>query len=156
MAAAADTPPAESQEAKLIAVLQSNAAPQEKAITCKRLAICGTKAAVPALAALLADEQLASWARIGLEAIPDPAVDAALRDAAGKLQGKLQIGVINSIGKRRDAKAVAWLSQKLKDADPALVSAAAAALGRIGGEPAAQALGQALAGASAATLPGDL
>ncbi len=76
-----------SQEAALIAVLQSNAAPQDKAITCKRLAICGTKAAVPALAALLSDEKLSSWARIGLEAIPDPAVDAALREAASKLLG---------------------------------------------------------------------
>ncbi len=150
---AADTTPAEGQEAKCIAVLQSNAAPQEKAITCKRLAICGTKAAVPALAALLTDEQLASWARIGLEAIPDPAVDAALRDAAGRLHGKLQIGVINSIGKRRDEMAVEWLSQQLKDADPALVTASAAALGRIGGEPAAQALGLALAGASTTSLP---
>ncbi|MCX6877147.1 MAG: DUF1080 domain-containing protein [Verrucomicrobia bacterium] len=153
LVAAADPTPAESQEAKLIAVLQSNAAPQDKAITCKRLAICGTEAAVPALAALLADEKLASWARIGLEAIPEPAADAALREAADKLQGKLQIGVINSIGKRRDQKAVAWLSQKLRDPDPALLSAAAAALGCIGGEQAAQALCPALAGASAATLP---
>lgn len=153
LSAATAAPAAEGQEAKLIAVLQSNAAAQDKAITCKRLAICGTKAAVPALEALLSDEKLASWARIGLEAIPDPAVDAALREAATKLQGKLQVGVINSIGKRRDAMAVEWLSQKLKDPDVALMSAAAAALGRIGGEPAAQALGQALTGASAATLP---
>ncbi|NTV12072.1 MAG: hypothetical protein HGA47_15070, partial [Zoogloea sp.] len=42
--AAADSTPPESKEAKLIAVLQSNAAPQDKAITCKQLAICGTKA----------------------------------------------------------------------------------------------------------------
>ncbi len=153
LAAAADAPAAETPEAKLIAVLQSNAAPQDKAISCKRLAICGSKAAVPALAALLADEHLASWARIGLEAIPDPAVDAALRDAAAKLQGNLQISAINSLGVRRDALAVAWLAQKLQDADAALMSAAAAALGRIGGEPAAQALGQALAGATVATIP---
>jgi HEAT repeat protein len=152
LTAAEPAPPA-SQEAGLIAVLTSNAAPQDKAISCKRLAICGTPAAVPALAGLLADEQLASWARIGLEAIPGPAVDAALRDAAGKLQGKLQIGVINSIGMRRDAMAVTWLAQKLSAADPALQSAVAAALGRIGGEPAAQALGQALASATAVSLP---
>ena len=150
---AADITPADGREAKCIAVLLSDAAPQEKALTCKQLAICGTKAAVPALAALLSDEKLASWARIGLEAIPDPAVDEALRDAAGKLQGKPQIGVINSIACRRDAKAVAWLSQKLQDADPVLASAAAAALGRIGGEPAAQALGKALSNASPAMLP---
>ena len=145
--------PAENPEAKLIAVLQSNAAPQEKAITCKRLAICGTEAAVPALAALLSDEQLASWARIGLEAIPAPAAAAALREAAGKLQGKLQLGAINSIGTRRDEKAVEWLSQQLPKADPALQAAAAAALGRIGGEQAAQALGQALTSATETTLP---
>jgi HEAT repeat protein len=134
-------------------VLQSNAAPQDKAITCKRLAICGTEAAVPALAALLSDEQLASWARIGLEAIPAPAAAAALREAAGKLQGKLQLGAINSIGTRRDEKAVEWLSQQLPKADPALQAAAAAALGRIGGEQAAQALGQALTSATETTLP---
>ena len=151
--ASAAPPAAPGQEAALIAVLQSNAAPQDKAITCKRLAICGSKAAVPALAALLSDEHLASWARIGLEAIPDPAVDAALREAAGKLQGNLQVGVINSLGVRRDAAAVAWLASKLKDSDAALAAAASAALGRIGGEPAALALGQALPGASANALP---
>ncbi len=151
--AAADAKPAEQDEAALIAVLQSNASPQEKAITCKRLAVYGGKAAVPALASLLSDEKLASWARIGLEAIPDPAADDALRDALGKLQGKLLIGVINSIGKRGDVKAVEWLAQKVKDADVGLASAAAAALGRIGGEKSDQALGQALAGVQASVLP---
>ena len=80
--------PEENREKGLIAVLQSNATPQEKAITCKRLAIYGTKDAVPALAALLSDEKLASWARIGLEAIPDPAVDDALRGCVGQVTGK--------------------------------------------------------------------
>ena len=80
--------------------------PAEKAITCKRLAIYGTQEAVPALAPLLANEELASWARIALEAIPGPAADGALRDAMGKVQGRLLVGVINSIGYRRDAQAV--------------------------------------------------
>lgn len=151
--AVADTAPAENPEGKWISILRSDAPPQDKAIACKRLAVCGSKAAVPALAALLADEQLASWARIGLEAIPDPTVDAALREAAGRLHGKLQVGVINSIGVRRDGQAVGWLSQQLRAADPELLNAAAAALGRIGGEQAARALGQALTGAAAAALP---
>ena len=69
---------ADENEAKLIGVLTSEAPPQEKAITCKRLAIFGSKAAVPALAPLLADKELASWARIALEAIPGPEADAAL------------------------------------------------------------------------------
>ena len=145
-AAAADkSRAAEEKQRKLIAVLQSDAPPQDKAITCKQLAIYGTKDAVPALAALLADEQLASWARIALEAIPDPAADEALREAMGKLQGRLLVGVINSIGVRRDAKAVDGLVGRLKDADAEVASAAAVALGRIGGAAAAKALEQSLA-----------
>src|SRR5437016_753992 len=65
------------KQRKLIAILQSDAPPQEKAITCKQLAIYGTKDAVPVLAPLLSDPQLTSWARIALEAIPDPAADNA-------------------------------------------------------------------------------
>jgi HEAT repeat protein len=135
------------KQRKLISVLQSEAPPQDKAIACKQLAIYGAKDAVPALAPLLADERLASWARIALEAIPDAAADDALRAAAGKLQGRLLIGVINSIGFRRDAKAVPLLVDKLKQTDVEVASAAAAALGRIGGEPAVKALEQSLAGA---------
>src|SRR5437867_2421913 len=124
--------PAEKQR-KLIKVLKSRATPDEKAIACKQLAIYGTKDAVPALAALLKDARLASWARIGLEAIPDPAADDALRKAMGKLKGKLLVGTINSIGYRRDAKAVKGLGKKLKATDTEVASAAAVALGRIGG-----------------------
>jgi HEAT repeat protein len=144
--------PAEKERA-LISVLKSSAAPAEKAITCKRLAIYGTKDAVPALAPLLADKDLASWARIALEAIPGPAADAALHDAMGKLQGRLLVGVINSIAVRRDSKAVDELLKRLKDADPEVASAAAVALGRIGGAKAAKALSQSLATAPAAVCP---
>jgi HEAT repeat protein len=139
-----DKIPAKEKEQKLIAVLRSNAPPQEKAITCKRLAVYGTKDAVPALAALLADEQLASWARIALEAIPDSAADVALRESLGKLHGKLLVGAINSIGVRRDAKATELLITRLKNADAEVASAAAVALGRIGTEEAAEALKQSL------------
>ena len=137
----------------LIAVLTSDAPPAEKAITCKRLAIHGTREAVPALAPLLSDPQLASWARIALEAIPDPAAADALREAMSELQGRLLIGAINSIGVRRDAKAVPALAEKLRDRDPDVVAAAADALGRIGGDPAAKSLMPMLASAPAAVRP---
>ncbi len=137
------------KESDLIAVLQSNSPKAEKAIPCKELAIYGTEKAVPALAPLLADEELASWARIALEAIPDSAADTALRNAVGELEGRLLIGVINSIGVRRDAQAVALLAQKLNDANAGVASAAAVALGHIGGERAAKALSQSLADAPA-------
>jgi HEAT repeat protein len=135
--------PAEKQ-APLIATLRSGAPPAEKAMACKKLAIYGTGEAVPALAPLLADEQLASWARIALEAIPDPAAGEALRASLGKLHGKLLVGAINSIGVRRDAVAVAGLVARLADADAEVAAASAAALGRIGGAEAAAALRQAI------------
>ncbi|MBE3070771.1 MAG: HEAT repeat domain-containing protein, partial [Planctomycetes bacterium] len=138
--AAAENADAAQRLAKLIGVLQSDAPPQEKAITCKQLAIYGTKDAVPALAPLLEDEHLASWARTALEAIPDEAAADALRGAMGKVKGRLLVGVINSIGVRRDAKSLDGLVARLKDADPDVASAAAAALGRIGGAQAAKAL----------------
>lgn len=144
-AAAEDKPSLKEKEAKLIAILTSEAPPADKALACKQLALCGTKDAVPALAPLLADEHLASWARIPLEVIPDPAVDVALREAMGKLNGRLLIGVVNSLGVRRDALAVAPLAEKLKDNDAEVASAAAVALGRIGGDDAAKALEAALA-----------
>jgi HEAT repeat protein len=148
---AAETSPGEAakeKERQLIAVLKSDAPPQDKAIPCKQLAIYGSKEAVPALAALLSNTELASWARIALEAIPDPAADAALRAAVPNLQGKLLVGVINSIGYRRDPKAAGELAKKLQDADAEVGSAAAVALGRIGNAEAAKVLKSSLPTAS--------
>ena len=96
--AADDAKAAEDPQRQLISVLQSDAPAADKAITCKRLAVHGTADAVPALAPLLADEQLASWARIALEVIPGPAADEALRQAMGKLKGRPLVGVAVSLG----------------------------------------------------------
>src|SRR6185503_2803815 len=98
-----------------ISILKSSAEPAQTAMTCKWLAVYGNQDAVPALSPLLADPQLSSWARIALEVIPGRAADEALREALGKLQGKLLVGVINSIGVRRDAKAVSGLVARLNE-----------------------------------------
>lgn len=133
-AVAADSPYASAEQARqALAILQSDAPPSEKAVACKRLAIYGGPDAVPTLAPLLDHPQLASWARIPLEVIPGPAADDALREALQRLQGNLLVGVINSIGVRGDTKAVDPLLVHLRDADPEIASAAAIALGRIGG-----------------------
>ncbi len=140
-----DSDAAARRRAELVAALLSDATPDaQKAMACKHLAIYGDAEAVPALAPLLADERLASWARIALEPIPGPEADAALRDAVGTVQGRRLIGVINSIGVRRDAQAVDVLVPRLDDADAEVASAAAVALGRIGTGPATAALEQAL------------
>lgn len=139
--AASDSPEVVAEKQRtLLEVLKSDAPPAEKAITCKRLAIYGSKEAVPALAALLPNKELSSWARIALEAIPGPEAEAALREAMEKVSGRLLVGVINSVGFRRDAQAVGGLVQRLDAADPDVAAAAAAALGRIGGDVASKAL----------------
>ena len=147
-AVAADNP--QEKQAALIATLKSEAPKAEKAIACKQLLVYGDAQAVSALAALLPDKDLSSWARIALEGIPGPEADAALREALDKVQGRLLIGVINSIGYRRDAKAVEVLAARLTG-DEDVAAAAAVALGKIGGEPAAAALEKALAGKTART-----
>ncbi len=132
-------------EASLLAVLNSDAPAADKALACKSLAVYGSAEAVPDLARLLPDEQLSSWARIPLEVIPGPEADAALRKATESLNGKLLVGVINSIGVRRDPQSIDLLSGLLGDDDRSVASAASAALGRIGGKEASQALLRALA-----------
>jgi hypothetical protein len=132
-------------EAELVRILEDpQATVFQKAKACQRLATIGSKAAVAPLAALLADPQLSHYARFGLEPNPDPAADEALRAALKKLKGSLLVGVINSIGARRDAQAVDALAGLLSSADAEVARAAAAALGRISGLRAARILEDAL------------
>ena len=123
----------------------------QKAKACQRIGELGAKEAVPALSALLSDERLSMYARYGLEPIADPSADEALRAALTKLKGNLLIGVINSIGKRRDARASAALTKMMYGADANVARAAAAALGSIGGEASAKELKSAIGRTSGPT-----
>jgi len=140
-------------ESELIAVLKSDAPLKEKVDACRELGLVGTKDAVPALAALLGDEKLSHMARYGLEPIPDPAVDNALGDALGKLKGRPLMGVIASIGVRRNAEAVQPLARLLESSDAEVAQAAARSLGRIATPDAVALLKQALAHAPAELRP---
>ncbi len=110
-------PPASGDEAALLSVLQSDAPIFEKAKACQQLSVTGTKNAVPVLAKLLADDQLSHYARYALEPIPDPSVDEALRASLAQVQGGLLVGVVNSIGMRRDAGAIEALTKLLSNQD---------------------------------------
>jgi hypothetical protein len=116
----------------------------QKAKACQRAGETGATETVPALAALLSDARLGTYARYGLEPIPGPAADEALRAALGRLQGNLLVGVVASVGKRRDAKALAALLGLMGSADAAVAEAAAAAVGSLGTAEGAKALQAAL------------
>ncbi len=137
------------QADKLVEVLKSDAPRDVKADALRQLAIVGTKDTVPVIAPLLVDEQLSHMARYALEPLADPSVDAALRDALAKAKGRPLVGVIGSLGVRKDVQAIAPLARFLTDADPDVAQAAARALGRIGTADAAKAIEGAIAGTPA-------
>lgn len=122
------------EEEDLIAVLRSNAAVPAKADACVRLRLIGSARAVPALAVLLGDERLSQAARHGLEGLPGTEATTALLQALASATGANQLGIIDSLGWRRDAEAIPSLTPWLTHGDSTVGIAAANALSRIGGD----------------------
>lgn len=145
-----------SEESDLLALLGSDAKPAAKAEACRQLRRVGTAAAIPALAAQLADERVSQAARHALEGLPFPEASAALREALPRVPGLLRAGLVDSLGWRRDAEAVPALVPLLADPDPALAGATASALGRIGTPAALTALQSARDQVAAAVRPAVL
>jgi HEAT repeat protein len=127
-------------ETKLAAALPFDTSRAAKDYACRKLMLIGTAESVPALAALLADKDNSHMARYALERIPAPEAAKALEDALPKVNGALKIGVISSLGARRDAGSVPMLSALLSDSDNAIACAAVCALGDIANPEAAKAL----------------
>src|SRR5262245_3592957 len=127
-------------ETKLAAVLGSKAPLAAKDYVCRQLMQIGSAACVPALAALLTDKDLAHKARFALERIPATEAAAALRDALGKVEGLLKVGVISSLGGRKDEASVAAIGALIGNSDNSIAIAAARALGSIRSADAAKAL----------------
>jgi HEAT repeat protein len=135
-------------EVDALRVLQdSGATLAARSEACRALKQSGSAAAVPALAALLADTNLAQRAIDALETMPGEEAGNALRSALHSTGGSTRAGVIHAVGMRRDAAAVPDLVKSLSDADDLAAVQAAQALGRIGGDASAAALSKARAGA---------
>lgn len=143
---------------RAIAAAQGNAAalkPLEKALVgalaggvsrsaldyvCRRLRVIGTSQSVEALSALLGSEETSHIARYALERIPDEKATEAIRDALPKVSSKLKVGMIGSLGTRRDEKSIGTFSKLLEDSDTQVAKAAAQSLGLIGTSAAAKEL----------------
>jgi len=130
-------------EKSLIGVLASDATYAGKQYVCRELSIIGTEQSVPALAKMLTNDEYSDMARYALERIPGSAVDAAMLEALPNAKGKTKVGIINSLGERRDGQAAAALSALIYDSDDMVADAAVAALGKIGGEHSTKALAEA-------------
>lgn len=130
----------EQLELRLVEVLKNGSSRDAKDYVCRKLLVIGTAASVPTLAALLPDADNSHMARYALQGIPAAEAAAALRDALGKVDGVLKIGVVASLGARGDAASIPALAALLSGNDEKLAAAAAVALGDIGGADAAKAL----------------
>jgi HEAT repeat protein len=144
IAAHTDAAVSQDLENRLSGALKENLSRDAHGYVCRKLAIIGTAASVPTLAGQLSNKDHSHMARYALERINGPEAGASLRDALPTLTGNQKIGVIGSLGSRRDAAAVAPLGKLLHTDDPAVARAAALALGAIGTADAAAALQTAL------------
>jgi len=125
----------------LTAIVTSEAPQAAKDYACRQLSLIAGADSVPAIATLLGDEKLSHMARYALERISAPEAVAAMRDALAKAEGPLKIGIIGSLGVRRDTESTTALVALLDDSDKGIAGAAATALGKIGTSDAAKALG---------------
>ncbi len=146
--AAKDEQQRDAVEERLVLALGSASTRDAKSFLCRQLRTIGTARSVPQLEALLTDPELSHMARYALGSIEHPAAAAALHRALGKTSGKLQIGIVNTLGNQRYRKAFLDLARLLHSSDSGVAEAAAGALGRIGGVEAVRALASARARAS--------
>jgi HEAT repeat protein len=141
-------------EPALIAVLENpEAGWQAKHEACRALRQIGTEASIPALAALLSEPELSHMARFALEPMPHPAAGEALRAALEGASDDMKIGLIITLGARRDAEAAPLLTPLLDGENVQVATAAAGALGHIATPSAVEALSGARASAPESLLP---
>lgn len=104
-----------------------------RSFACQMLRRIGTGKSVKALGAFLHDDQLSDPARLALQGIQSPKVDALFKKSLNSLDGDKLVGVIGSMAERRDQKSVKSLAKFLRSDDASLQQATIRALGRIGG-----------------------
>ena len=108
--------------------------PAARQYICLQLRQIGTAAEVPVLKKLLAQPETAQIGRYALETIPGPEASSALREALTITEGQQLIGIIQSVGARKDAAAVPTLLRLADSSDKTTSDAAVWALGNLADE----------------------
>ncbi len=135
-------------EGRLLETLRGPATRDAKEFLCRQLFTIGTAKCVPVLEPLLEDPALSHMARFALGRNEDPAAAEAMYRALGKTSGRIQAGIINTLGDRHYQPAVQDLQKLLGAGEPIVAEAAATALGKIGTPEALTALAAARANAA--------
>ena len=140
-------------EAGLVRLLAPTSTFEARRFACKQLGIIGSKSALPALSGLLKSEETAGIACLALTTYPPGKADEILRAALPSVPAAARIQIIDTLGDRRDAKAVKLLAQSAADADVSVARAAIAALGKIADQAAWKAIIARSKGADSALRP---
>ena len=127
-------------EEALLEVSRADVATGAKRGVCKSLSLIATERSIPTLEKMLSGTETCDMARYVLERMPSGGADAALRRALAASRGRDRVGIVHSIGNRKDPAAVAALAGLLENPDEPAAQAAAGALGKIGGAEAIRAL----------------
>ena len=119
--------------AELLKVIQSNETSDvDRANAFEKIGDIAGEDAVEPLADFLSDEKWSHYARYALQKMEGETVTDALLESLDSLEGDLQLGVIESIGRRRDPIAVPRLAKLLASTDAKVAAAAAVALAEVG------------------------
>jgi HEAT repeat protein len=138
-------------ERRFIELLQSDATLGGKDFVCKELSVMGSEASVPVLSGMLLEPKTAEIALYALERIPGQAADQALRDELPKVSvAKVRIGIVNTLGRRRDSGSVAALRPLAFGKEQVMAEPALFALAEIADAGAVQVLAEAQTKTSAA------
>ncbi len=130
----ADAPSQALIEKQLLGLLATDGALGLKDFLCRQLSLIGTDQSVEALVSMVNQPDTADMARYALERIGSEAVAKQLGTLLTRAQipDKTKIGVIATLGAKRDAGSVSLLINMLDHSNADVVKAAAAALGSIG------------------------
>jgi type 1 glutamine amidotransferase/HEAT repeat protein len=132
--------PMENTAAPLAALLASDATADAKKFAIGQLAVKGSAAQVPALAALLAAPDFATEAAGALGQIPGPESLAALRDAFAKASPALAASILTALAPRRDAASLPLFQAGLASDNAVLAELSTHALGLLASREALDAL----------------
>lgn len=118
-------------QAALIRLLAPDTTFEAKRFACLQLAAYGTEAALPALAALLKQEETAGIACFALGGLRSQQAGDLLRAALPEAKGVARLQLVSALGHRADPASVTLLAGLARDADAAVACAAVRALGAI-------------------------
>jgi HEAT repeat protein len=118
-------------EDQLVDFLKSGATLVAKQAACRHLQEIGSAASVPVLGKMLLQEQTSDMARYALEKITGSDAEEALVRGLAESNGKIQLGIITSLGARGAKSSVSYLEKMISGTDERAAIASVKALGKI-------------------------